>query len=188
MSTKDKLVEEWINLITVDWYVNFSIDILLERTKTSKWSFYHHFKNKEDFVLAMIELYSLEWDNMWTTAIKDNSINWLKQLYKYYSIRIKYFLKWDRCWLLQKLLSWGANSNPNIHKAIQKTISEKRAILEKHIVKLKKNKEISSTASAKDLAQWISFAWFWALTSLETYKDKKKFQSFIKLVFGNLLI
>jgi len=55
--TKQRLLEVGLSMLLEHGYNDLGIQALLEATATPKGSFYHHFKDKEDFALQVIDEY-----------------------------------------------------------------------------------------------------------------------------------
>jgi TetR/AcrR family transcriptional repressor of nem operon len=55
--TKQRLIEAGQRMLLQQGYNDLGIQALLEATQTPKGSFYHHFKDKEDFALEVIDAY-----------------------------------------------------------------------------------------------------------------------------------
>jgi len=58
--TKQRLLEAGLDLLLQRGYNNLGIQALLTETGIPKGSFYHHFENKEDFALQVIDRYMEE--------------------------------------------------------------------------------------------------------------------------------
>ena len=56
-STKQRLIDAGLRMLLQQGYNSLGIQALLTETKTPKGSFYHHFKDKEDFALKVIDAY-----------------------------------------------------------------------------------------------------------------------------------
>ena len=56
-STKQRLIEAGLLMLLKQGYNNLGIQALLAATGTPKGSFYHHFTDKEDFALQVIDAY-----------------------------------------------------------------------------------------------------------------------------------
>lgn len=56
-STKQRLIEAGLRMLLQHGYNDLGIQALLEATQIPKGSFYHHFKDKEDFALQVIDTY-----------------------------------------------------------------------------------------------------------------------------------
>ncbi len=56
-STKQRLIEAGLRMLLEQGYNSLGIQALLDATDTPKGSFYHHFKDKEDFALQVLDVY-----------------------------------------------------------------------------------------------------------------------------------
>jgi TetR/AcrR family transcriptional repressor of nem operon len=56
-ATKQRLLDEGIAMLLKHGYHDLGLQALLDATKTPKGSFYHHFRDKEDFALQAIDEY-----------------------------------------------------------------------------------------------------------------------------------
>ena len=59
-STKQRLIDAGLRMLLEQGYNSLGIQALLTATGTPKGSFYHHFKDKEDFALEVIDAYISE--------------------------------------------------------------------------------------------------------------------------------
>lgn len=57
-STKQRLIEEGLRMMLQQGYNSLGLQALLEAAGVPKGSFYHHFKDKEDFALQVIDAYT----------------------------------------------------------------------------------------------------------------------------------
>lgn len=58
--TKQRLIDAGLRMLLEHGYSSLGIQAVLEDTDTPKGSFYHHFKDKEDFALQVIDAYMAE--------------------------------------------------------------------------------------------------------------------------------
>lgn len=56
-ATKVRLLEAGLKLLLERGYTDTGIQDILDATKVTKGSFYHHFKNKQDFALQVVDRY-----------------------------------------------------------------------------------------------------------------------------------
>lgn len=56
-ATKQRLIDAGLRLLLEQGYNRLGIQALLDATDTPKGSFYHHFKDKEDFALQVLDAY-----------------------------------------------------------------------------------------------------------------------------------
>lgn len=59
-STKQRLINAGLRMLLEHGYNSLGIQAVLQETATPKGSFYHHFKDKEDFALQVIDAYMEE--------------------------------------------------------------------------------------------------------------------------------
>ena len=59
-STKQRLIDAGLRMLLEQGYNSLGIQALLTATETPKGSFYHHFRDKEDFALQVIDAYIAE--------------------------------------------------------------------------------------------------------------------------------
>ena len=58
--TKQRLLDAGLAMLLEHGYNDLGIQALLDATETPKGSFYHHFKDKEDFALQVVDQYMRE--------------------------------------------------------------------------------------------------------------------------------
>lgn len=58
--TKDRLLTAGLAMLLEHGYNGLGVQVLLEASKIPKGSFYHHFKDKEDFALQVVDRYMRE--------------------------------------------------------------------------------------------------------------------------------
>ncbi len=56
-ATKQRLLDAGLPMLLAHGYNDLGVQTLLEATRVPKGSFYHHFKDKEDFALSVIDQY-----------------------------------------------------------------------------------------------------------------------------------
>jgi TetR/AcrR family transcriptional repressor of nem operon len=71
--TKQALLEAGAEMLLEQGYHALGIQSLLAETGIPKGSFYHHFNNKEDFVLGVVDLYMDEVHAVLDECVKDQS-------------------------------------------------------------------------------------------------------------------
>ena len=56
-ATKQRLIDAGLRMLLQQGYNGLGIQALLDATNTPKGSFYHHFKDKEEFALEVVDAY-----------------------------------------------------------------------------------------------------------------------------------
>lgn len=72
-STKQRLIDAGLRLLLVHGYNDLGISALLSATRLPKGSFYHHFRDKEDFALQVIDAYMTEVHTGLEACLRDSS-------------------------------------------------------------------------------------------------------------------
>ena len=57
---KQEIIKTSHNLFLFNWYKNTSINNIVEKLWISKWSFYHHFRDKKSLFLAVMDYFFYE--------------------------------------------------------------------------------------------------------------------------------
>jgi TetR/AcrR family transcriptional repressor of nem operon len=71
--TKQRLIDVGMAMLLEHGYNDLGVQALLEATATPKGSFYHHFKDKEDFALQVIDHYMQQVHAGLDACLQDNS-------------------------------------------------------------------------------------------------------------------
>jgi TetR/AcrR family transcriptional regulator, transcriptional repressor for nem operon len=71
--TKQRLLEAGLSMLLEHGYNDLGIQAILEATGTPKGSFYHHFRDKEDFALQVIDAYMVDVHAGLTLCLEDPS-------------------------------------------------------------------------------------------------------------------
>jgi TetR/AcrR family transcriptional repressor of nem operon len=84
--TKGRLLEKGLALLLEHGYNDLGIQALLEATQTPKGSFYHHFKDKQQFALEVIDQYMQHVHAGLDACLDDESRPPLERLRKFFEM------------------------------------------------------------------------------------------------------
>lgn len=87
ISTKDKILNTSCKLFLEQGYENTTVNQIIEESKTSRGSFYHHFQGKEDLLFCVAYNFDNDYIN-WEQNL-DNSLNTIKKLLSFNSYVLK---------------------------------------------------------------------------------------------------
>jgi len=73
-STKQRLIEAGLRMLLQHGYNDLGIQALLDATGTPKGSFYHHFKDKEDFALEVVDTYMQQVHQVLDVTLADRKV------------------------------------------------------------------------------------------------------------------
>lgn len=83
-STKQRLLEAGLKMLLERGYNDLGIQAVLSATDTPKGSFYHHFKNKEDFALQVVDRYMEEVHAGLEACLNDGGCPPLKRVRRFF--------------------------------------------------------------------------------------------------------
>jgi len=90
-STKERMLDVGLNMLLRHGYNDLGIQAVLKETGRPKGSFYHHFTNKEDFALQVVDRYMDEVHHGLDASLGDLSLAPLGRVRKFFeSTRDKY--------------------------------------------------------------------------------------------------
>ena len=84
--TKERLIGAGLRMLLENGYNALGIQAVLDETATPKGSFYHHFKDKEDFALRVVETYIAEVHVVLDQCLKDESCPPLDRIRAFFGI------------------------------------------------------------------------------------------------------
>jgi TetR/AcrR family transcriptional repressor of nem operon len=73
-STKQRLIEAGLRMLLQHGYNDLGIQALLDETCTPKGSFYHHFEDKEDFALQVVDTYMAQVHQVLDMTLADQKV------------------------------------------------------------------------------------------------------------------
>jgi TetR/AcrR family transcriptional repressor of nem operon len=73
-STKQRLIQAGLGMLLQHGYNDLGIQALLDATGTPKGSFYHHFEDKEDFALQVIDAYMAQVHQVFEMTLADKTV------------------------------------------------------------------------------------------------------------------
>ena len=85
-STKQRLIDAGLRLFLEHGYNDVGIQALLDATATPKGSFYHHFKDQEDFGLQVIDTYIAEVHKALEACLGDQSLPPLARVRRFFEL------------------------------------------------------------------------------------------------------
>lgn len=90
-STKQRLLDAGLAMLLEHGYHDLGIQALLDATDTPKGSFYHHFKDKEDFALQVIDEYMKNVHAGLDASLGDKSVPPLKRVRGFFELTREHY-------------------------------------------------------------------------------------------------
>jgi TetR/AcrR family transcriptional repressor of nem operon len=92
-STKQRLIDVGLRMLLKHGYNNLGIQAVLTATGTPKGSFYHHFRDKEDFALQVIDAYMAEVHAGLDACLRDTERPPLARVRRFFELTQEQYLK-----------------------------------------------------------------------------------------------
>jgi len=84
--TKQRLIEAGLAMLLEHGYNSLGVQALLDATGVPKGSFYHHFKDKEDFALTVIDTYIGEVHKVLDMCLGDEGVPPLARIRRFFEL------------------------------------------------------------------------------------------------------
>ncbi len=84
--TKQRLIDAGLSMLLEHGYHDLGIQALLAETRTPKGSFYHHFKDKEDFALQVIDQYMAQVHQGLDVCLNDETRPPLRRIRRFFEL------------------------------------------------------------------------------------------------------
>ena len=85
-STKQRLLDTGLPMLLQHGYNDLGVQALLAATDTAKGSFYHHFKDKEDFALQVVDQYMRAVHSGMDTCLEDDERPPLERVRRFFEL------------------------------------------------------------------------------------------------------
>ncbi|TAJ22019.1 MAG: TetR family transcriptional regulator [Planctomycetota bacterium] len=188
--TRARLLEVGAEAISEKSFTSCGLAEILERARVPKGSFYHYFKSKEEFGVALIEKETVEFVDELRPIIADRKRTPLERL------RAIFEMMRDECvargaarqCLIPKLaLETGQLSEP-VQAAIKAAYDQWRALLAQVVREAQAAGELSRSRDPERLAGVLVMLWEGATMRTQIDRSMQPIDDFLAFVFGSLLI
>lgn len=84
-TSREKIIEDCLTLLWRSGVNGTSMQDIAERAAILKGSFYNYFKNKEEFVSAVLDSYALKWEENVVAVLREKKLGVRKRFEKYFT-------------------------------------------------------------------------------------------------------
>lgn len=187
--TRKRLIEAGVRAMTLKSYHAVGLSEVLDAADVPKGSFYHHFKNKEDFGVAVIEHAIAECMEWLREQMSDTSLSPIERLYRLFLTAGNEVCDSEYrrdCLICKLILEVGSLSEP-MRIALKRGLELWRAELATCLREAQTAGELSCQVEPECLAEYISNAWEGSMIRLQVDRDRHSLDGFLKLTFDCLL-
>jgi TetR/AcrR family transcriptional regulator, transcriptional repressor for nem operon len=159
-STKERLIGAGLRMLLENGYNALGIQAVLDETATPKGSFYHHFKDKEDFALQVVEAYITEVHTVLDQCLENPELPPLERIRVFFGIvQQKYREEGYMGCLMGGLGQELSGVNENFRKVIECCLSSIAARLSNCLKEARKAGLIAPNSDVRAMADLLVDCW-----------------------------
>ena len=188
-NTRLEIIEQGARIMHKKGFNNTGIKEILDAANVPKGSFYHYFKNKEDFGLNILDHYAQFFVTKAETLMNETGEPPLKRLKKLFDEFLDFFEHND-CELgcpIGNLSQEMADLNPSFRIKLDKIFQMMRHPVKKMLDQTVQRGELSDFLDTHETAEFIINSWEGALLKMKVQKRSDALRLFEKMIFENFL-
>jgi len=188
--TRQRLIEAGTKAMLAKSYHAVGLQEVLTEVGVPKGSFYHYFKSKEDFGVAVIEHYAGEHGKQLQEALVDRSLSPRERLWVFFQ-KYRDFHSSCNCHeicLIAKLGTEVSDLSCSIQTALKQSSDQCLGQFARCIREGQETGEFDASHDPEMLAEFLHSAWEGAMLRMKITQSMKPLDNFITLVFERLLI
>lgn len=183
-STKETLLRAGLSLLLQRGYHDLGIRALLEETGIPKGSFYHHFENKEDFALQVIDCYMEEVHAGLDSCLGDKNLQPLDRVRAFFeATQAKYQADGYLGCMLGGLGQELSGVNDVFRNKIELCFTEMATRLTGCLEEASRQGDLSSGLAPGDLANLLVNCWEGAALRTRLLRDPAPLQAVLDFYF-----
>jgi len=182
----NEILEKGLEVIREKGYTNTGIDDILKANGIPKGSFYNFFKNKEEFGVRAMQVYT-ERQIVWIESILGDKIKKpVERLSLFYESMIAANVdeKCRRGCLVGNMTQEMAGLSDPIGRQAQESLQKISTIIAKCIKEGQELEEIRTDYAAEDLADYLHNSFYGFLLRAKAVRDRKQFDIFTEMMFN----
>ncbi len=168
--TKEKIIEEGTRVLLEKGYNGAGLKEILDAASVPKGSFYHFFKNKEDFGIQALEHYSDAFKPLLQTHLLDSEAAPLKRINLFFEAMIRYFDAEKHCkggCLVGNLAQELADTNTPIRHCIMQIMASWNRYFVECLEQARSRGELPASIDIEQLVEFIMNSWEGALVKMK---------------------
>lgn len=182
MNTKDKLLQVGYDLMKKNWYKQTSVNQILEASKTPKWSFYHHFENKIDFVNKILDKHLLYLEIEYQNIINNKKLTNKEKIKAIFDFNVSFYLANKNWSPFQTLLEEIAEDDEHCRWKIIEHVKFFKFLIENLIEKMQQSYETQNQEESKNITERIINSRYGAMSNMKMKKSYSSMASFYQFL------
>lgn len=189
VDTRDTIISVGIDMISLQGYNATGIDSVLRKAGVPKGSFYHYFKSKEDFGLAIIDQFAEQYEERMRRFLNDAKVPPLDRIRNYMLDGKRWFAANDnsRGCMIGNLSQELADQNDHFRERLAKVLGRWKELFAGCIREAQEAGKLGRTLDAKVLAEFVLSGWEGALLRAKVTKSSRPIGEFVDVLFATVL-
>lgn len=185
--TKQRLIEAGLAMLLEHGYNSLGIQALLDRTGVPKGSFYHHFKDKEDFALTVIDAYIGEVHQVLDMCLGDESVAPLARIRRFFElVSQKYREDGYMGCLMGGLGQELSGTSDTFRSKIEWCFSSIGERMAKCLAEAKKRGDIPKSVDTERMGHLLVDCWEGAALRSRLRRDPKSLMAMLDFYMGSI--
>lgn len=185
--TKERLLEAGLGMLLRHGYNDLGIQDLLEATGVPKGGFYHHFRSKEDFALAVIDRYMVEVHQGLDQTLGDTSLPPLVRVRRFFETTgEKYRSDGYLGCMLGGLGQELSGVHPVFQRRIEDCLSQIAGRVAECFEEARANGDIAADSDPRSMADLMVDCWEGAALRSRLQRNDVPLRSMLDFYFGRV--
>ena len=184
--TRSDIIRIGTELISRQGYNATGIEMVLKEAGVPKGSFYHYFKSKEEFGLAVMDVFADYYSQRMTALLQDAALSPLTRIRTLLQGSLERFSR-NQCskgCLIGNLGQEMADQNERFRARLDEIFDDWRTLFAGCLAEAQTAKELDSRLDAEALASFILSGWEGAILRAKVMKSPQPLQDFIEILFA----
>lgn len=185
-NTRSDIIRIGTELISRQGYNATGIEMVLKEAGVPKGSFYHYFKSKEEFGLAVMDVFADYYSQRMTALLQDAALSPLTRIRTLLQGSLERFSR-NQCskgCLIGNLGQEMADQNERFRARLDEIFDDWRKLFAGCLAEAQTAKELDSRLDAEALASFILSGWEGAILRAKVMKSPQPLQDFIEVLFN----
>jgi len=186
---KSEIIEVGTELIAVNGYNATGIDAVLRKAGVPKGSFYHYFRSKEDFGLAVIDRFADQYDLKLASFFEDTTFAPLDRIRNYFEHSLTHMTEnqFTKGCLIGNLGQELADQNERFRARLEVIFQSWKKRFAACLAEAQERGELAADLDPDVIADFILAAWEGAILRTKVMKSSDSIQNFIDTLFNTVL-
>lgn len=183
--TRSDIIKIGTELISRQGYNATGIEMVLKEAGVPKGSFYHYFKSKEEFGLAVMDVFADYYSQRMTALLQDRALSPLTRIRKLLEGSLERFSR-NQCskgCLIGNLGQEMADQNERFRARLDEIFDDWQCLFAGCLREAQVAKELDSRLEAEALASFVLSGWEGAILRAKVMKSPQPLQDFIEILF-----